>query len=419
MNLKLPPNIFWQLLYVACIAIPYLGNFELTFFFWSLTLVLTVQKKYSFEILKVIIPYIIILIIAFVSHFRYKDTELYFVFRDITYLSKPIIGFLVGYQLFKYNHKFAMNLIVNTAVFIALLHIYTIFSAIVIHHARTVADLRFYSGYFSDYEIYAVLFLLFYKEFGLDYSRKKFLLYTTIVGFSALMYLSRTNFLQVLILYLALKGILAVNRKSIMIFATLFITGIVAYSAVVNSNPRRSAKGFEGLLYKIQVAPLEPFKTQINRKDYKDFNDNYRSYENIQTIRQVSNDGTMAVLFGRGLGSKIDLKQYVYLGDMRLRFISILHNGFMIVFLKSGLVGIFVYLYTIIFFFINRKSNVPMVRMINLLFLGTGIFLFISNWVFLGFYNLTESKSILIGLLIAYRKYLIDNEKHTIPASIS
>ena len=419
MKVQLPPNIFWQLLYVACIAVPYLDHFELTLIVWSLTFVLTLQNKYSFEIVKVIVPYIIVLIIAFISSFRYKDTELYYAFRDITYLSKPIIGFLVGYQLFKYNHKFAMNMIVNAAVFIAICHIYTIFSAIFIHHARTVADLRFYSGYFSDYEIYAVLFLIFYKEFGLDYSKKKLYIYTAIVGFSALMYLSRTNFLQIMILYLALKGLFTINRKSNIIFSTIFITGIVAYSAIVNSNPRRSAQGFEGLLYKLKVAPLEPFKTQINRKDYKDFNDNYRSYENIQTIRQVSSDGTMAVLFGRGLGSKIDLKQYVYLGDMRLRFISILHNGFMIVFLKSGLVGIFVYLYTIIYFFINRKSNIPQVRMINLLFIGTGIFLFISNWVFLGFYNLTETKSILIGLLIAYRKYLIDNEKHTIPASIS
>ncbi len=380
---------------------------------------LTLQKKYSFEIIKIIVPYIIILIIAFLSYFRYKNTEIYFAFRDITYLSKPVIGFLAGYQLFKYNQKSALNMVVNTGVFIAICHIYTIFSAIFIHHARSVADLRFYSGYFSDYEIYVFLILIFYKEFGLEYSKKKLYILTAIVGFSALMYLSRTNFIQILILYLALKGLFAVNRKSIMIFSTLLITGIVAYSAVVDSNPRRSAQGFEGFLYKIKVAPLEPFKTHINRKDYADFNDNYRSYENIQTIRQVTSDGTMAVLFGRGLGSKIDLKQYVYLGDMRLRFISILHNGFMIVFLKSGLVGIFVYLYTIIYFFINRKSSNPQVRIINLLFIGTGIFLFISNWVFLGFYNLTETKSILIGLLIAYRKYLIDNEKHSIPASVS
>jgi hypothetical protein len=76
----------------------------------------------------------------------------------------------------------------------------------------------------------------------------------------------------------------------------------------------------------------------------------------------------------------------------------------MIVFLKSGLLGIFIYLFTIIYFFRKTKSDKPLVNSINLLFLGTGVFLFVSNWVFLGFYNLTETKSILIGFLIAYRE---------------
>ena len=76
----------------------------------------------------------------------------------------------------------------------------------------------------------------------------------------------------------------------------------------------------------------------------------------------------------------------------------------MIVFLKSGLLGILIYFYTIIYFFRSPKSDNKIVQQINLLFLATGVFLFISNWVFLGFYNLTESKTILIGFLIAYRE---------------
>jgi len=173
---------------------------------------------------------------------------------------------------------------------------------------------------------------------------------------------------------------------------------------VYYSYPRRSAEGFEGFLYKIKNAPIEAFKSKVNLNDWKDFNDNYRSHENISTIRQVTNDGIVPTLFGKGLGSQIDLKQEVYLGDMKLRFISILHNGFMIVFLKSGLLGIFIYFFTIIYFFKKVPSDLNMINQINLLFLGTGIFLFVSNWVFLGFYNLTESKSILIGFLIAFRQ---------------
>ena len=205
-------------------------------------------------------------------------------------------------------------------------------------------------------------------------------------------------------MFLALKGYFEVNRRSITIFATIIFTTVVGYFIVLSVNPRRDAEGLEGFLYKIKVAPLEPFKTKINREDYKDFNDNYRSYENIMTIRQVTRDGVTPTVFGKGLGSQIDLKQEVWLGDMNLRFISILHNGFMIVFLKSGLLGILIYLFTIIYFFNSPKTDSTLVTQINLLFIGTGVFLLISNWVFLGFYNLTETKSILIGFLIAYRE---------------
>lgn len=404
MKLTIPNNIFYQFLFLLCIAVPYLDTFELTIGTWGLACLITLRNNYSISLIKLIIPYILILLIAFFVSFNYEDYQRYFIIRDVTYLIKPVVGFLLGYQLCKKNFINSFNLIVITGVFIAVCHIIIILNAIFIHGVRTVSDLRLYSGYFSDYEIYTLIILIFYKKFQLDYTRKKALIFTVLVGFSAFMYLARTNFIQFVILFLALKGYFDVNRKSIAIFATIIITAIIGYFIVLSINPRRDANGVEGFLYKIKVAPLEPFKTKINREDYKDFNDNYRSYENIMTIRQVTRDGAMTTIFGKGLGSQIDLKQEVWLGDMNLRFISILHNGFMIVFLKSGLLGISIYLFTIFYFFYSSKSDNITVNQITLLFIGTGVFLFISNWVFLGFYNLTETKSILLGFLIAYRE---------------
>jgi hypothetical protein len=345
-------------------------------------------------------------LLAFSVSFNY-DHELYFRIRDLTYLSKPILGFLVGYQLCKKDFKNALHVLITTAFIIAVCHIIILVSAVLIHHARTVAELRLYSGYFSDYEIYIVVVLLFHKKFELNYSRKKWLILTSVIGFSAFMYLARTNFIQFLILYLALKGFFVINKKSVLVIASIAVFAVVGYTAIYQSNPRRSADGLEGFLYKLKVAPMEAFKTKINRYDWIEFNDNYRSYENIITIRTVTKDGFWPTLFGKGIGSQIDLKQKVWLGDMSLRQISILHNGFMIVFLKTGLLGIFIYLFTISYFFKTVHSDVEIIKQINLLFLGTGIFLFVSNWVFLGFYNLTESKSILIGFLIAYRQKLL------------
>ncbi|WP_445453390.1 hypothetical protein [Flavobacterium sp. 25HG05S-40] len=403
MKIIIPNNWFHQLLFILCIAIPYLDIFELTISVWSLAFMLTIQAKYSFSLFKLIIPYAIILILAIVVSFNF-DYQKYLIIRDITYLCKPIIGFLVGYQLCRYNLQNAFRLIVKTGVFIAICHLLIILNAIFIFGARTVAEFRFYSGYFSDYEIYTFIILLFHKEFQLNFSKKTLRIFTIIVGFSALMYLARTNFIQFVILFLAIKGYMVINKKSLTIIVSIILTSIVAYSIIVSTNPRRNAEGLEGFLYKIKVAPMEPFKSKINRDDYKDFNDNYRSHENIMTLRQVTRDGATPTVFGKGVGSQIDLKQKVWLGDMELRYISILHNGFMIVFLKTGLLGILIYLFTITYFFRKFKTDKPIVNTINLLFIGTGVFLFVSNWVFLGFYNLTETKSILIGFLIAYRE---------------
>ncbi|GGD22698.1 hypothetical protein GCM10011343_11110 [Flavobacterium orientale] len=389
-----------------CIGVTYLDSYELTFGVWSLSFILSISRNYAVSIIKLIIPYILIILIAFIVTWRY-EYEYYFIIRDITYLGKPILGFLLGYQLCKKNLKNAFDLIINTGLFIAICHIIIIIIAIVVYNARTVAVLRHYSGFFSDYEIYTFIILLFHNQFELNYSKKKLWIYTIVIGFSAFMYLARTNFIQFLILFLALKGFLVLNKKSVAIIGSIILLSIVSYTAIYNSNPRRSAEGIEGFLYKIKVAPMEAFKTKINRGNWKEFHDNYRSYENIMTIRQVTGEGTAATLFGKGLGSRIDLRQEVSLGGTEQRFISILHNGFMIVFLKSGLLGLLIYSFTIIYFFRKVESDNNMVNQINFLFLGTGIFLFVSNWVFLGFYNLTESKSILIGFLIAYRQKLL------------
>jgi hypothetical protein len=339
----------------------------------------------------------------------FNKYQTYFIVRDVTYLLKPVMGLFIGYQLYQRNLNNVFKLVIYAAVFVAICHLTILLHAVIFYGANTVNAIRDFSGFFSDYEVYAVIILLFHEKFELGFSRKKTLFFTYLIGFSAFMYLARTNFIQFVILFLAMKGFLKINKTSITVIVSIVLVSIIGYATVLYINPKRSGDGVEAFLYKIKVAPMEPFKTKIKRDDWKDFNDNYRSYENIMTTRQVARDGVWNVLFGKGLGSRIDLKQKVWLGDMDLRFISILHNGFMIVFLKAGLIGILFYLYTIYFFLKKRKATTALSKQINLLFFGTGIFLTISNWVFLGFYNLIDTKTVLIGLLIAYSEKLNNN----------
>lgn len=414
MALVIKKTLLYQLLFAACVAVPYINNYELTFAVWSLTTLLTLQSRYSLGIAKQLLCYGAILLIAAVV-LLFKEHEKYYIIRDFTYIAKPILGLLIGYQLCKRIPHLAIQTVAHTAFFLALIHFFLVFRGFVFLKASSINDLRYYAGYFSDYEIYALIILIFHQKFELHFTKKRVTIYIIAVALSSFLYLSRTNFIQFFILFFALKGYFVLNRRLIIVVASIVIVSSIGYSAILYINPKRNGPGLEAFLYKIKVAPIEPFKTKINRGDWKDFNDNYRSHENIITARQVTREGKYSVLFGQGLGSKVDLKQRIWLGDMFLQYISILHNGFMTVFLKSGLVGVALLLTSIFFLFKNPRSEIPMVKQINYLMVGSGLFMFVSCWVFMGFYFTADTKSIFLGFIICLREIIIRQHQNSIP----
>lgn len=412
MKVTLRKDFFYRLLFVMCVGVPYINNYELTFVVWSLVAMLTISNSYSLTILRHIFSFAAILAIGLLVTL-FHEYQQYYIFRDIAYIVKPLVGFLIGYQLCKRTFSRALELVCDTALVIAIAHYVLLIIGVVVKRAHNLNDLRLYGGYFSDFEVYALVILLFHERFNIRFSKKKLFLYTILIGFSALAYFARTNFIQFILLVMAMKGFLQITRTSLTIVGTTVLFVAVAYSAILYVNPRRNGPGAEAFLYKIKVAPIEPFKTRVNRHDWREFNDNYRSYENIMTVREVSKEKS-SLIFGLGIGSKIDLKQELMLGDMKLRYISILHNGFMTVYLKSGIIGVFILLYTIVLLFRNPRSDIPVVRNINLILVGSGVFMIISNWVFMGYYLIADTKAILFAFLICYREMAIKEHQRAL-----
>lgn len=401
----------YQLLFALCVLIPFLNNYELTFFIWFCTAGISISNRYSLGIIKYISCFVVILVSAFVVSFFHNESSYNF-FRDIAYLLKPIIGLLVGYQLYKKCQGKFFSTVIYTGVFLSAIHLLIVFITFLRFHTISVNLLREYCGYHSDYEVYVLILLLFYKKLHIDWSRKKVFFFIAIIATSSFLYLSRTNFIEFIILYIAMKGYFVINKRSITIVSSIALFVVIGYTAIYQSNPQRSGKGIEAFLYKIKIAPIEPFKTKINKDNWKDFNDNYRSYENILTVKQVSKDGTLAVLFGKGLGATINLGREIWTNDGELiQYIPILHNGFATVFLKSGVFGV---LFLIVFMYLlgkPKQSELVSVKNINLLLTGTAVFLIVSNWVFMGLYLKLDNKSILLGFMICYREILMKNDR--------
>jgi hypothetical protein len=409
MKITYDKTITNQLLFIFCVVVPFFNNYELSFAVWALAILMSIKNNYSYEFLKYWIYFVVIFFLAIVVGVFYKH-HLYFIIRDITYLLKPVCGLLLGYQLYSKNIKKPFQFLVYAGVAIAVYHLIICFHGILFLGAKNVREIREHGGYFNDFEVYTLIILLFHKQLKLGFSKQKNLFFIVILTISSFFYLARTNFIQFVVLYMAMKGLWVVNKKSLLIIGTIITLTILGYTAVYMYNPVRNGKGLDEFLYKIKMAPGEAFSTKINREDWKDFNDNYRSYENIRTVEQLSTQKSL--IFGQGIGAQVNLKQKVMLGDMQLQYISILHNGYMTVLLKTGLVGVFIFLFTIFFFFKKNIYNNETLINIHYLFVGTGVFLIISNWVFMGFYNLIDTKSLLIGFLFAYKNELIKNLKN-------
>lgn len=403
-------NYLYQFLYILCIGIPYLNNYELTFAVWVVTAALTLQKSYSKPLLKYVGLFSIIFIIAFISGII-RGHDIYNFMRDVAYVAKPIVGLLAGYQLCRFNSDKAFKLIIFTAALIATVHLGIVFLTFLKYKTVTVVILRHAAGYFSDYEIYGLIILLFHDKFKIQMSKFWVRTLLIIIGLSSFLYLARTNLIQFMILYIGMKGYFRLTPKSLKIFTITTVAILVGYSTILYINPKRGGQGLEAFLYKIKIAPVEPFKTKINKNNWKDFHDNYRSYENIIAVRQVSQEGTSAVLFGGGFGSTLDLGRKVLSNDgTYVRHIPIVHNGFMTIFLKSGLAGVLSLIISIFMLIKQERSDNPVITNINYLLTASGIYLIISNWVFLGFYFKMDTKSVFIGFILGLR-YIISKQR--------
>lgn len=400
----------YQIVFILCVIIPYFDNYELTITVWSLTTLFSIQSNYSLGIIKQVFYFSAILLVALVVSF-FENHNFYLIIRDITYLIKPVLGILIGYQLCKKINQNISELIIRAGFVFSLIHLLFLLRGVLFFKVININDLRYFGGFFSDFEVFAFVIILFYKKFEIVLPPKKRKLYTIVIGVSIFLYLARTNFIQFGILVLALKGFFNLNRRNLIVLGVIASLTIMCYSTIVMINPKRNGPGLEAFLYKIKIIPEEALKTKINRENWKDLNDNYRSYENIMTVKQMSHSGNVTYLFGKGLGSTIDLKEEILLGDQKLRFISILHNGYMTVLLKSGLLGVLLLLFSFLIYFRTSKSEIPIINQINLLLLGMGVFMIMSYWVFMGYYFKADNKVILLGVLLAYREIITANNR--------
>lgn len=403
MKLAITSDFKYQFLFFLAVVFSYVNNYELTLFVWLCVLFLTLKRYYSVDILKLIIPFFVIAIIAGIRSFFYKyDT--YTIVRDIAYFIKPIVGLLIGYQCVSSKKNNFLNVVVYISLIFAIVHLLMVAYAFAFESIRNIHRIRLHAGYFSDFETFAFIIIIFKHKFNLNYSKKFYLFLLITIGTSVVFYFARTNLIQFFILFFGMFGLYKFSKEKLIILCALFILGFLGYQKIVEMNPIRNAKGIEGFLYKVKNAPKEIYDPYIVNDNSSRFHDNFRSYETKVTILQMLNDSNSALYFGKGLGSTVDYGRYMGTNDgTMVKHAPILHNGYTTVFLKAGLLGLFIYLIMMFnLYHLGARKKFANQENIKLLLSSTAVFMFISSLVFLGFYLKLDNKSLFVGGLIAY-----------------
>jgi hypothetical protein len=182
------------------------------------------------------------------------------------------------------------------------------------------------------------------------------------------------------------------------IFSILLVTGIVFLGYLQTLDLSISSSGLESFLYKIRMAPSELFFDETQNTSFRYLYDHWRGYEAYLVLEGID---VRNILLGSGFGALLDLRGEFYLGRNLFRFIPIIHNGYVFMLFKTGVIGLSVFFlflinsYKLLFW---RKSDSMVLALLAMSIISFWIF---STFIVTGIHNQGEFISVLFGGFVA------------------
>jgi O-antigen ligase len=375
-------------------------------FFFSAYFFLKRFKVYT-DFLNMILPLIAIFIIALFSSVFYNP-QFYDIIKDTLYLTKPIIAICFGcyfVQMFN-NKRFILKALVLICFITSIIHILTII--IFLKGEWDTALIRYIGGKGSDFEAFIFsVFVVFLRKKEFDLFSKRFKRWFIVVVFiSITLYLSRTTFIALAIFLISFYGFTQINKKQVIYLIGVFAFFVTFMVSLQFMDIDRQATGIESFFYKLQMAPSEIFDSEIDTSDHSQLWDGWRAYEAKKAFDTMGNEGSLLpYISGMGLGGLVDLGFEAPLGESDLQFIPHIHNGYVYVIFKSGVLGLLFLLFWLHSLYAGIYKSTPAYEsiMFNRIISGLGMYLTFSTLVITGIYNMGYTLAILLGLMLGLK----------------
>lgn len=353
------------------------------------------------------IPVVVLLILGFVGTLIHNYL-IYDILKDIFHFLKPLLGLFIGYLFYKKidNLSYFIKTIVLCGFFSAMIH-FIILLVTGDLFSGSVERIRTF-GKDNFLELFALFFLVYHKNFYKDpifrTNLKRKIVLVFLVA-SNILYLSRTMIVVATILFLSIKGYTLLTKKTLRFMSVFSLVLVLFYVFLFSVKIERDKPGIENFFYKLKIAPAELFQTKIDRDNHADLWDHWRGYE-VKRAFALMNDNPSSFLFGTGHGSLVNLKFYAPLtGEEKgIKYISELHNGYMYLFYKTGIMGIVILLtfltilYRTIYF--KEKDTVFSTIFIS----AIGLIYFFTTLTITGIYNGRDIIIFILGALLYFEK---------------
>ncbi|WP_375426904.1 hypothetical protein [uncultured Sphingomonas sp.] len=132
---------------------------------------------------------------------------------------------------------------------------------------------------------------------------------------------------------------------------------------------------------------------------------NWRGFEAYNAQLMFDRASALKKLFGNGLGATVDLGQEVILSDeASFRYLPILHNGFYYILIKYGVIGVMIYILSVLRFGLLGKLASNNMSAEDRMLRGLIVIILLATTVITGLYNKTELNglAILLAWLIGF-----------------
>lgn len=307
------------------------------------------------------------------------------------------------------SYYFVYNVIVVIAFILASYHLFQIL--VNLNTITNYTALRTLAGKQNHIELAALILMSFTDYFKNNLYFKKHLkiIFYAVISTSVLFYFSRSMYIVFFLFFLSYNGYLYLSKKMFIGLFSVLIFASVSYFVLSNLDYKKNVTHTTDFAYKIYNSINELFG-EVNlskiKKDKTKLWEHWRSYEGAVAVDNVINskNNITNTIFGMGFGSNINLKTQVKLDGNTYKEVPSIHNGYINIFYKTGLLGLLAYLlflFSNYFFAHLQHFKEPHLRA---LFVGSIFYMVYNSFVITGFLRPGEFSLVIMAIALSLNK---------------